>query len=331
MKTWADIAQEQPLASQILTNSIKKDRVSHAYLIQGGRGTGKEAIASLLAKSLFCENIQEQEPCQICSSCRRIESGNFPDLHWIRPDGQSIRIYQIEALQKEFIYSGLESNQKVYVIVGSDTLTLNAANRLLKFLEEPSRKTTAIMLTENSQSIIPTIRSRCQVIDLQPLNPSQFQAKLVESGMTQSNASLLSALTNDMDDAFQLAEDEWFTKARQIAFQFVTSYLTHRADPYSFIHQNWLPHFKNREQHERGLNLLLLLFKDLLYHQLGYNDALVIYNETDDRLAESLHYFNQEQLLEVLNDILDAKRKIKQNVNPTLVIEQLTLHIKRRG
>lgn len=331
MKTWADMLEVQPLASKIIKNSIKKNRVSHAYLIQGERGTGKEELAVLLAKSLFCENRQDAEPCQTCSSCKRIESGNFPDLHWIRPDGQSIRIYQIEELQKEFVYSGLESSQKVYVIVGSDTLTLNAANRLLKFLEEPSRKTTAIMLTENGQSIIPTIRSRCQVIDLQPLNPSLFQKRLIELGMTETNASLLSALTNSMDDAFLLAEDEWFMTARKIALQLVDVYLTRPADPYSFVHHKWIPHFKNREQHERGLDLVLLLFKDLLYHQIGNHDAIVVYAQGDERLENSLHYFSQKQLLSILNYILEAKRKLKQNVNPTLVIEQLTLHIQRRG
>src|SRR5690625_4179741 len=180
MKTWSEVAKIQPLASKIITHSIIKNRISHAYLIQGERGTGKEAIALLLAKGLFCEHRQGVEPCQICNICKRIESGNHPDVHWIQPDGRSIKTEQIENLQKEFTYSGLESSQKVYIIIGSDTLTLNAANRILKFLEEPGKQTTAIMLTENSQSIIPTIRSRCQVIDLQPLNPLLFRYQLIE-------------------------------------------------------------------------------------------------------------------------------------------------------
>src|SRR5690625_5027570 len=96
-------------------------------------------------------------------------------------DGQSIKIEQIRDLQKEFSYSGLESTRKVYVISGADTLTVNAANRLLKFLEEPSKTTTAMMLTDNSQSIIPTVRSRCQIIALQPLNPLLLQLPLTES------------------------------------------------------------------------------------------------------------------------------------------------------
>src|SRR5699024_11770175 len=72
----------------------------------------------------------------------------------IEPDGQSIKIEQIRQLQKEFTYSGVESNQKVYIIEGAETLTVNAANRILKFLEEPSQATTAMMLTENGQAML---------------------------------------------------------------------------------------------------------------------------------------------------------------------------------
>lgn len=331
MKTWEDVSKTQPLVSKIITNSINKERVSHAYLIQGERGTGKEAIALLLAKSLFCQYKKDAEPCQSCPSCKRIDSGNYPDVHWIKPDGQSIKIYQIEELQKEFVYSGFESNQKVYIIAGSDTLTLNAANRLLKFLEEPSKKTTAILLTENSQAIIPTIRSRCQMIDLKPLNPFLFQKKLMELNMTETNARLLSALTNSVDEAFSYSEDEWFSTARKIVFQLVDLYASYADDTFTFIHQQWLPHFKDREQHERGLDLLVLLFKDILYDQIGHNESMVSFSEDDERLKKARVRYSQEDLLIILNLILEAKTKLKQNVNPTLVMEQLTLHIQRRG
>src|SRR5699024_10714380 len=106
-------------------------------------------------------------------------------------------------------------------IKGADTLTLNAANRILKFLEEPSRDTTAIMLTENSQSIIPTIRSRCQVIDLKPLDPDHFKEQLIESGMTEQNATLMSALTNNLEDAFARSNDEWFAEGQKLMIQWM--------------------------------------------------------------------------------------------------------------
>lgn len=327
MKTWSEMAEIQPLASKIITNSIKKDRISHAYLIQGERGTGKEAIALLLVKGLFCSDKINIDPCNECLECKRIDSGNHPDVHWIEPDGQSIKIEQIRNLQKEFSYSGLESNRKVYVIKGSDTLTLNAANRILKFLEEPNEKTTAIMLTENSQSIIPTIRSRCQIVDLQPLNPSVFQDELIKSGVSEKNSILISALTNNLAEAITLSEDEWFAQARKLVLQLVDTYVKKPTDLFLFLHQHWLPHFKERGQQEQGLDLLLLAFKDILYSHIDHGESMVVFTQGEERLAQALHNFSQENLLSILHALLTAKQKLKQNVNPTLVMEQLALHI----
>ncbi|WP_096272296.1 DNA polymerase III subunit delta' [Paucisalibacillus globulus] len=328
MKTWSEVAEIQPMASKIITNSIVKDRISHAYLIQGARGTGKEAIAVLIAKVLFCENLSGVNPCLDCNACKRIDSRNHPDVHWIEPEGQSIKIEQIRNLQKEFTYSGLESDQKVYMIKGAETLTANAANRILKFLEEPSQKTTAIMLTENSQSILPTIRSRCQNIDLQPLNALKFQEKLVESGLNEASAKLMSALTNNLDEAMEWSQDEWFAEARKLVVQLVETFTDNSNDVYLFIHNHWLQHFKERIKIDQGIDLLLLAFKDILYSHLDNEESLVFFQQ-DEQLERLSMYFSQEKLISILHGLLDAKRKLKQNVHPTLVMEQVTLQIER--
>jgi DNA polymerase III subunit delta' len=328
MKTWIDVGGIQPLASKVITNSIIKDRISHAYLIQGARGTGKEAIAVLIAKVLFCKQKSGVDPCLTCVDCKRIDSRNHPDVHWIEPDGQSIKIEQIKNLQKEFTYSGLESDQKVYIIKGAETLTANAANRILKFLEEPSKQTTAIMLTENSQSILPTIRSRCQIIDLQPLNPLHFQQRLVEAGLNDATARLMSGLTNNLDEAIAWSQDEWFAEARKLVVQLIEAFTDNSNDVYLFIHNHWLPHFKERNQLEQGFDLLLLAFKDILYYHLGNEESFVFF-QADERLERLGMAFSQEKLVTTLHDLLGAKRKLKQNVHPTLVMEQVTLQIER--
>ncbi|TMN22308.1 DNA polymerase III subunit delta' [Lentibacillus cibarius] len=327
MKTWSQVAEVQPLASKIITNSINRDRLSHAYLFQGERGTGKDEIALLLAKSIFCPNRSGVEPCQDCHACRRIDSGNHPDVHWIEPDTQSIRKEQIEHLQKEFTYSGLESDRKFYVIKGAETLTVNAANRILKFLEEPATQTTAVMLTENSQAVISTIRSRCQIIDLKPLHPKAFQNQLIEHGINRSTAVLLSALTNNLDEAIAWSEDDWFAQARKRMVQLIEMIRVNPNDVFLFLHQEWMPHFKERAQQEQGLDLLMLAFKDILYCHIDKEEDLIIFSKGDEKLENLVMFFSQEKLLDILNKLLDAKRKLKQNVNPTLVMEQLTVQI----
>jgi DNA polymerase III subunit delta' len=327
MKTWSEIAEIQPLASKVITNSIKKERISHAYLINGERGTGKEEIATILAKFLFCMELNGIEPCNQCVNCKRIESGNHPDVHWIEPEGKSIKKEQVENLQKEFTYSGLESNQKVYVIKDADTLTVNASNRILKFLEEPTRQTTAIMLTENSQAILPTIRSRCQIIDLKPLNPVTFQNKLLENGVPKQEAILFSALTNNLQEAIEWSNDEWFAEARKLVIQLVEMFSTKREDVYLFIHSHLIPLLKERKDQEKMLDLLLLAFKDILYYHISNESKPTFYQSTDVLLEKAAMTFSEEQIMDVLNAILKAKRKLKQNVQPTLVFEQLVLQI----
>src|SRR5699024_390755 len=136
MKTWLELTEVQPLVSRIMVNSVKKERISHAYLIQGLRGTGKRALSILFSKTLFCQNKIGLEPCHECDVCKRISSKNHPDIYWIEPDGQSIKNDQIDSLRREFSYDALESTRKIYIISQAETLTVNAANRILKFLEE---------------------------------------------------------------------------------------------------------------------------------------------------------------------------------------------------
>jgi len=327
MQTWAQMAELQPLATRIITGSIKKGRISHAYLLQGERGTGKEAVALLLAKGLFCLDKAGIEPCQECKNCRRIASGNHPDVHWVEPDGESIKKEQVENLQKEFTYTGMESNRKVYVVKDADTLTVNAANRLLKFLEEPKRETTAILMTENSQSIIPTIRSRCQIVDFKPLNPHHFQQHLIEDGMNEIDAALMSAITNNRDEAFRMTQDEWFLQARGLVVQLVEMFNNNHENVYLYIHSHWLPHFKGKEDLEKGLDLLLLALRDVLYMQIGEEKMMVFFKANDKALEQAMMNFSKDRIIHSLNAVLAAKRKLKQNIQPTLTMEQLTLQI----
>ncbi|WP_082235845.1 DNA polymerase III subunit delta' [Halobacillus massiliensis] len=326
--TWNEMREIQPLVAQMLVNSFKKERISHAYLFQGDKGTGKREMGALFAKSIFCKEKEGAEPCLQCRDCRRIDSGNHPDLHWISPDGQSIKKEQILNLQKEFSYTGLESNRKVYIITDADKMTTNASNRLLKFLEEPSRQTTAMLLTENSQAILNTIRSRCQILAFQPLNSDRIVQQLEGQGVSESNARILASLTNNLSEADELQQDEWFANARKLVIQLVEVLLNKPQEGLLFINHQWMPHFKERQQIQIGLDMIMLWFHDLIHHNLGREQAIVYIQEKEKRNQAALRWTRQS-VTHSLSLILEAKRKIDQNVHPTLVMEQLTLQLQR--
>ena len=328
MQTWSDLQSTQPLASKIMMNSLKRNRISHAYLIQGSRGTGKKTFAMLLAMTLLCEQRQAIEPCQECNTCKRIMSGNHPDVHWIEPEERTIRNEQIDLLRKEFVYTGLETSKKLYIISGAEALTVNAANRILKFLEEPDMETTAILLTDNGQSIIPTIRSRCQIIDLKPLDQRAFQHRLMNlesETISENNARLLSALTNNIDDAIQYHQAETIYRVRDVVSELIYELLVQYEQRYLFVHQKWLPQLTDRKEQELGLDLLIIAIKDIVHFQMGRENHTFLFQSGDGLLQRAVNQFPQKRLLQMLKDLLQARQKMNQNVHPTLVMEQLVL------
>lgn len=327
MNTWTKFSEAQPLVGKILANSIKKQRISHAYLIQGLKGTGKRAMATLFIKTLLCQSKVDIEPCHQCDICQRVVSKNHPDVHWVEPDGQSIKNEQIDSLRKEFSYHALESNRKIYVITHAETLTVNAANRLLKFLEEPTTKTTAILLTENKQAIISTIRSRCQELDLRPLNKLKFQHQLEQLEINKYNAQLLSALTNDVEEAILLNEENVIYEIESLIRQLITLLINNYEERYLFLHQHWLEQLKDRKNLELSIQILMLAFKDIIYAQVSLRDHITFFEADEPLLEQSLNYFSKERLLHILSILSAAEQKLKQHIHPTLAMEQLVLQI----
>jgi DNA polymerase III subunit delta' len=328
LTTWLELQTKQPIVANMLKNSIEKKRLAHAYLLHGERGTGKHDASILVTKCFFCTNRKGIDPCNECSDCKRIDSGNHPDVHWIVPDGASIKKEQIAHLQKEFTYTGLESNQKVYVIEHADTMTTQASNQLLKFLEEPGKQTLALLLTENLQSILSTIRSRCQVMSFKPLNPIHFQQQLEDLGIAESTAKLCAALTNNLEEAKSLSEEEWFAKTRGIVIKLIKVLYEENNGAYLFLHNQWLDHFKDREQVNLGLDLLLLWYKDFISYHIGREERIVYVTEKE-RIEKYSSLLSQAFAANALKNILEAKRKLMANVNPTLVMENLVLHLQR--
>jgi len=326
-RTWEELEGTQPIVLKMLKNSLKKNRLAHAYLFEGMKGTGKREISTILTKSILCENvIDEYVPCETCSNCKRINHGNHPDVHIVEPEGLSIKKHQIQSLQEEFSKTGVESKKKIYVIVHADKMTTNAANSLLKFLEEPNAETTAVLLTEQIQQILPTILSRCQVLSFTPLSPSEMAKKLVTSGIKTSEAPLLAHITNDYDEALSLSTDDWFVQARGIVVKLYEALNTAPLEALIALQREWFLHFKDKEQIDRGLDLLLLLYKDLLYIQLGKHNQIV-YVSNQERLERYALKSSSHRLTEQMSAIFEAKRKLQGNMNPQLLMEQLVLEL----
>ncbi|MDQ0974228.1 DNA polymerase-3 subunit delta' [Neobacillus niacini] len=327
VKTWDQLEELQPAVLKMLKNSLLKQRVAHAYLLEGIRGTGKKEIALLITKALFCDSLIEGfKPCENCHNCRRINSGNHPDVHKVEPDGLSIKKQQIQDLQEEFSKKGVESSRKVYMISDADKMSVSAANSLLKFLEEPNSQTTAFLLSEQPQQLLPTILSRCQILSFKPLSPLAMINQLTENGVNPMKAPLLAQLTNNLDEAYELNVDDWFAQAQKIVLKLYEVLRKNPLEAMVTLQGDWFSHFKEKEQINRGLDLLLLIFKDLLYIQLDKQEQIVFKAESD-RLRQYALETSGRRLSDQMSAILEAKRKLAANMNPQLMMEELVLNL----
>ncbi len=167
----------QDVAVRVLKNAIKLNKVSHAYLFAGPRGTGKTTIARILTKALNCLQPVDGEPCGVCENCLAIDKGSFPDL--IEIDAASNRgIDDIRAIRDAVSYTPIKGKYKVYILDEAHMLTKEAFNALLKTLEEPPPKTVFVLCTTEYEKIMPTILSRCQRLIFSKLREDQIVENL---------------------------------------------------------------------------------------------------------------------------------------------------------
>ena len=127
----------------------------------------------------------------------------------------------------------------------------------------------------------------------------------------------------------ELSKSEAFAQARKLVLQLIGILATNPDDAYLFIHQHWFTHFKERTDIEQGLDLLLRVFSDILYHHIGDDERMVMLTKTDERLQEAALRFSKEALLSNVQAVMRAKREVKQNIQPTLIMEKLVLQVKR--
>jgi len=166
---------------KMLISSVKNKNILHSYLFYGTEGIGKKIFAMEFAKMILCNNESGQIPCNKCKSCDSFDSNNNPDFFIIEPDGNSIKIDQIRAMQKSVIEKPIESNKKVFIIDNADTMTKEAQNCMLKTLEEPQEYIVIILIASNENNILATVKSRCTKVFFKPLDEIELKKYMSEN------------------------------------------------------------------------------------------------------------------------------------------------------
>ncbi|WP_028543467.1 DNA polymerase III subunit delta' [Paenibacillus taiwanensis] len=309
----------QERAKAILQHGLRADKVSHAYLFSGPRGTGRVQTAITLAKAMFCERMKD-DSCDECLSCRKIDHGNHPDVHMIVPEGQSIKIDQIRDLQREFSYRTHPSGRKIYIMEQADKMTVQASNSLLKFLEEPTSPSIAILIADNGQAMLPTIISRSQWVPFTPTNPAQIYQKLVEEGCVSTLARVAVQLVNGLDASRHLCQQNWFAELRNVMLQ-LGKECGVRLSSALLLAQQKVFKTELAEHSDMLFRLFHLWFRDMLYYQLNRQDSLVFQDQLD-LLGKMAWTRTADGWIRCMEAAAEAQKRVRANVNPQLVFEQ---------
>lgn len=318
--------KDQQIVVDRLKTSFKNNRVGHAYIFDGERGTGKEDIALFFAKLLLCQQPIEATPCEACRSCMRVTSRNHPNVTLIYPDGQTIRKGQMDEFLIEMTKKSFEGGRKIYIISQAERMNAASANALLKYLEEPDGAVTAVLLTDAYSSILPTIQSRCQRISFLPPSREVMISLLEEKDITRSMAATVTMLTANIDEAIELAQDDAFAHMRKTVLKLVEALDQNVHEALLYIQSTWSQVFKEREEVDRGLDLLLYAYRDIVAFksELTSVSAYPDQREFLNSLAMKMTY---TQLSLVMEAILQAKRQLGGNMNRQLLMEQLMLNM----
>jgi DNA polymerase-3 subunit delta' len=327
--SWAAIIG-QPLAVRLLRHAVTTGKVAHAYLFSGPQGVGKRTVALELAKALNCLSPQpDGSACDTCAACRKITASPpvHPDLAVVAPDGRFIKTDQVRELQGDMYARPNEGRFRVAVIDGADRMNAESGNRLLKLLEEPPAYAVLILLTHNLSGVLPTLISRCQVVNFTPLSQDDVaQAVLAQTGIESGAARLAASLSGgSIGRALALAQDAGVSQRRDETSDLLQR--LHELDDFDLLGRGEALE-KQKEHLDDWLELLTVWLRDaLLMAQTGSEQLLI----NMDRLAvvRSLaRAFGPGNLLTMLTAVTEARGQLQRNANVRLVVDVLLLRLR---
>jgi DNA polymerase-3 subunit delta' len=312
----------------ILKRALANDALAHAYLFSGESGIGKRMTAIALAAAVNCTAGGTDGGCGECPPCRRVASGSHPDVHYITPDGEEIKIDQIRQVQGDLALKPFEGLKKTLVVDSAERMNQASANAFLKTLEEPPGDTLIILITSMPQSLLPTIRSRCQEIRFQPLPRRVLtQALMQKRGLAEGDARFLAALAQgsmgrglDMNAEQEQAERDQFAVLWAGLPRMTSGEVLALAEGYA----------KDREQFDRMLAIGAECLRDALVYRETGEDRLLVQAGAEARYRQWEERRPVQGMLADFELLTACRNLLDRRVSAQLIAENLLFRLGRR-
>lgn len=322
------IGQERMI--QNLRNAFTYKKISHAYLFQGEKLSGKRMIADIFARALQCES-EGGKPCNQCRSCRQSINGNHPDIIYVEHDKPNIiSVENIRTqINGDIAIKPYSSDYKIYIVDEAQKMNTQAQNALLKTLEEPPEYAVILLLTTRAEAMLPTILSRCVMLNTKPVSDDRIKSFLMEKvQIPDYRAGVCASFARgNVGRAIQLASNEEFDKMKAEVLGNLKSIFELE------VHQMAAAAKKITEEKfeiEDYLDLCFIWYRDvLLYKSCGDGKHLIFREELRDieRIGREYSY---EAIEKIIGAIEQARSRIKSNVNADLTMEVLFMAMKKK-
>lgn len=327
---WQVIGQDKILS--LLDYGLKTDAIAHAYLLVGPRHVGKGTLAINLAQALNCEG--PEPPCGQCRSCQRIRESKHADVTSIGLDSRAeIGIDDIRGLQRSANLPPYEGKCKVFIIDEAEYLSTEAANALLKILEEPPPRVVWLLLAAEEERLLPTVISRCQRLELKPVPSERVQEVLVNSyNVDADKAKLLTQLCHGrLGWALCALADCDMLEQRSQRIGRLASLLTAGIEQRFAYAQELASQFsQDRKAGAEITGIWVDWWRDLMLVKGGCQEA-IINVDFKTVLKEQASGLSLSGIKEFLTNLGLLQEAISKNVNPRLALEWLMLALPRRG
>lgn len=311
-----------------LRESIKNDMTSHAYIFCGNKGSGRNLTAGAFAKTANCLSPINGNACGKCPSCIQFESGNNPDVFYVKATKTiSISVDDIrEQIVNEVKIKPYSYKRKIFIIDKADTMTSQAQNALLKTLEEPPKYVLIILIAENTENFLPTVLSRCVMMKFSPISVNLIKNYLINNcAMNEDDAAFYAEYSvGSIGEALRLSDDENFYQMRNDIISCLD-----RLDTMDFVSAMLMAkEMEKYKAYSELFDIMYMFYRDVFCMRLFKDDRYVIQKDKIGLIEKKAKNLNEQTISKRLDFIMDIKKKIRQNTAFRLSMEVLFMNLK---